>query len=53
MTDYRKFCRGINWRENPTEPCNAEDYAPNLRQPLDIPTKHQINYKDFIKAITQ
>ena len=53
MTDYRKFCHGINWRENPTEPCNPDDHAPNLRQPTDIPTKHQINYKDFIKAITQ
>jgi hypothetical protein len=53
MTDYRAFCQGINWRENPSEPCNPDDHAPSLRQPSDIPTKHQINYKDLIKAITQ
>jgi Ca2+-binding EF-hand superfamily protein len=44
-TDYEQFVASINWRENPTEPCNPEDMASHLREPIDIPAQYPVAYK--------
>ena len=51
-TDYAQFVDLINWRENPTEPCNPEDLAYNLNTAIDIPIQHPVKYDKILSIIS-
>jgi len=52
QTDYAQFVDSINWRENPTEPCNPEDLACNLQEAVDIPAQHPVAYNKILSILS-
>ena len=52
QTDYAQFVDSINWRENPTEPCNPDDLACNMQEAVDIPAQHPVAYNKILSILS-